>query len=272
MKITEKCPLGKINGIEINTARLCNKGNYTQLSQFSPSYVVMHYTGNKADSAINNATYYSRESGIGASAHLFVDSKEIYLSVPLNCKAWHVGNNTYVHPACRNSNAVGIEMCTSGDYKIADKTIDNAAYLCAELCKLIGITADKVDTYVLRHYDVTHKLCPRQMSGENNAEWKAFKDKVRAILGGGRTAPAKPAAYSITMPELKTGSQGAEVKTLQRLLRMRGWKGADGEKLYIDGDFGTNTECAVKKFQAKKGMSPASGTVDAWTWNKLLKS
>ena len=30
----------------------------------------------------------------------------------------------------------------------------------AYLCKMIGIKASEVDTYVLRHYDVTGKTCP----------------------------------------------------------------------------------------------------------------
>ena len=267
MKVTKANPLGKINGITINETRLCNKGNYTAQSELDAKYIVMHYTGNKADSAINNATYYNREGNIGASAHLFVDSKEIWLSVPLNCKAWHIGNNTYIHPSCRNSNAIGIEMCTSGDYKIADKTIENAAHLCAELCKLIGITADKVDTYVLRHYDITHKVCPRQMSGENNAEWEAFKAKVKAVL-----APPKPTKYTaIEMPSLTLGMKCPEVKTLRRLLRQLEYVGADGKLLTIKDVYDEETKAAVIRYQRNRGAKNPTGDVMEWTWNKLLR-
>ena len=65
---------------------------------------------------------------------------------------------------------------------MSEKTINNTAYLCAELCKYIGITADTVDIFVLRHYDVWDKQCPAQWATENSAGWTTFKEKVKAIL------------------------------------------------------------------------------------------
>lgn len=73
-------------------------------------------------------------------------------------------------------------MCCSGNSIVSEKTINNTAHLCAELCKYIGITADTVDTFVLRHYDVWDKQCPAQWATENSAGWTAFKEKVKAIL------------------------------------------------------------------------------------------
>ena len=72
---------------------------------------------------------------------------------------------------------------------------------------------------------------------------------------------------NITMSVLKKGVKGNQVKTLQRLLVAFGFNvGSSG----IDGDFGTSTDTAVKKFQAKYKLS-ADGIVGANTWNKLLK-
>ena len=73
-------------------------------------------------------------------------------------------------------------MCCSGSSIVSEKTINNTAYLCAELCKYIGITADTVDIFVLRHYDVWDKQCPAQWATENSAGWTTFKEKVKAIL------------------------------------------------------------------------------------------
>ena len=73
-------------------------------------------------------------------------------------------------------------MCCSGNSIVSEKTINNTAHLCAELCKYIGITADTVDTFVLRHYDVWDKQCPAQWATENSAGWTTFKEKVKAIL------------------------------------------------------------------------------------------
>lgn len=77
--------------------------------------------------------------------------------------------------------------CTAGNYRISDRTKENAAYLCAFLCKMLGIGASGVDSYVLRHYDVTGKNCPAQMVS-NPTEWQEFKNKVKGILGGSASA------------------------------------------------------------------------------------
>ena len=81
--------------------------------------------------------------------------------------AWAVGGTkVYKHTECRNINSISIEMCCSGNSIVSEQTINNTAYLCAELCKYIGITADTVDTFVLRHYDVWDKQCPAQWATE----------------------------------------------------------------------------------------------------------
>ena len=171
----------KINGININSSLKCHSSNYENLGNRTIKYIVMHYTGNSKDTAKANANYFTGRNR-QASAHFFVDNDSIYQSVELRDKAWHCGGYQYFHKECRNTNSIGIEMCcTAGNYKISDKTIKNSAYLCAYLCKEFGISADNVDKYVLRHYDVTHKKCPAQMVN-NSSEWKDFKTQVKEIL------------------------------------------------------------------------------------------
>lgn len=174
-----------INGIAIDTSKPTNSGNYNKCDSRAISYIVMHYTGNSKDLAVNNAKYF-QTAGRQASAHFFVDDTTIYQTVELRNKAWHCGTSgTYYHAECRNANSIGIEMCcTAGNYKISAKTKENAAALCACLCKKLGITAAGVEKYVVRHYDVTHKQCPAEMAGASNAEWAAFLAKVKAYLSG----------------------------------------------------------------------------------------
>lgn len=195
----------KINGILVNSSIKCHKVNYNNCASRKVEYIVIHYTGNSKDNAKNNANYFSTGSR-KASAHFFVDDANIYQSVELRDVAWHCGTSgTYYHKACRNSNAFGIELCcTAGNYKVSQKTIENGAYLCANLCKRLGITADQVDTYVLRHYDVTHKSCPAQMAGSSNKEWEAFKKSVKNILTTGTTSNTVATSYlvKITANEL----------------------------------------------------------------------
>lgn len=175
----------KINGINVNGSIKASSKNYNSRTSRSVGYIVMHYTGNPKDTARANCNYFASGSR-SASAHFFVDDSSIYQSVALKNIAWHCGGKQYFHSACRNSNAFGIEMCcTAGNYKISDKTITNSAHLCAYLCELLGIGADEVDKYVLRHYDITHKKCPAQMANyENDADWENFKKQVKSILGG----------------------------------------------------------------------------------------
>ena len=182
MTISESFPIKEFNGIKVNTSILSSSKNYYSYSSRNVKYIVMHYTGNSSDTAKANVTYFNTGSR-SASAHYFVDENNCYQSVALNNAAWAVGGTSvYKHSECRNSNSISIEMCCSGNYTVSDKTINNAAYLCAALCRYLGISANQVDTYVIRHYDVWTKSCPAQWASVNNAGFIAFKDKVRAIL------------------------------------------------------------------------------------------
>lgn len=175
-------PLTQFNGININTSILSSSANYYSYGSRDVKYVVIHYTGNSSDTAKANANYFSGGSR-SASAHYFVDENSCYQSVALNNAAWAVGGTpVYKHADCRNKNSISIEMCCSGNYTVSEQTISNTAYLCAELCKYIGITADTVDTFVLRHYDVWDKQCPAQWATNNSEGWIAFKEKVKAVL------------------------------------------------------------------------------------------
>jgi hypothetical protein len=59
------------------------------------------------------------------------------------------------------------------------------------------------------------------------------------------------------MKTLKKGDKGKEVEDVQRYLKIK-----------VDGDFGTKTEDAVKKFQKEEGLT-ADGVVGAKTWNAM---
>ena len=75
---------------------------------------------------------------------------------------------------------------------------------------------------------------------------------------------------SIDLAVLKKGSKGAEVKTLQRLLKALGYKGKDNKVLAVDGDFGSNTDYALRSYQKYKGLS-VDGICGKNSWSALLK-
>ena len=69
---------------------------------------------------------------------------------------------------------------------------------------------------------------------------------------------------SVNLPVLKNGSSGAHVKALQMLLNCNGYSCGS-----VDGDFGPNTENAVKAFQKAKNLSQ-DGAVGQNTWTAIL--
>lgn len=72
--------------------------------------------------------------------------------------------------------------------------------------------------------------------------------------------------YMFEVSNLVKGSEGADVKLLQRLLVGHGY-----DPNGIDGDFGNGTEKAVIKFQEDKGIKVNyPGTVGSKTWSKLI--
>jgi len=136
-------------------------------------FLVFHYVGAVSTAKAN--TDYFKSVNRQASAHYFVDDSSIWQCVEDKDIAWHCGTSgAYKHPACRNKNSIGIEMCckkdASGKLYISEATIQNAAELGRHIMAKYNIPLDRV----LRHYDVTGKNCPAPMV-ENPAAWEAFK-------------------------------------------------------------------------------------------------
>lgn len=72
----------------------------------------------------------------------------------------------------------------------------------------------------------------------------------------------------IVLDDLQKGSEGALVETVQALLIFK--YGISCGSYGMDGDFGSATEKAVKKFQKLNGFAD-NGVVNYETWTKLLK-
>jgi N-acetylmuramoyl-L-alanine amidase CwlA len=165
--------------------KLNTKFNYTTpKSPRKIEYIVIHYTASNGASAAAEAKYFLSD-GRGASAHYFVGfDGEIFQSVEDKDIAWHCGAKVYRHPKCRNTNSIGIEMCckTKGDatrpdnnwYFIED-TVKATIELTKELMSRYEIPAENV----IRHYDVTGKVCPAPYVYNNGAfTWGDFKSKL----------------------------------------------------------------------------------------------
>lgn len=148
-------------------------------------YIVIHYTG-ALGSAQVNCDYFAGGNR-NASAHYFVGHDgEIWQSVEDKDIAWHCGAKSYKHAECRNKNSIGIEMCarkkdtasmaaTDTDWYFEDATVEAAAELTRYLMDKYNVPAENV----LRHYDVTGKVCPNPYVYNTMAHtWEEFKQMI----------------------------------------------------------------------------------------------
>lgn len=148
--------------------------NRNVMSNKVNKYIVIHYVG-AASTAYNNVCYFKDEYR-GASAHYFVDDKSIWQCVLEKDSAWHCGTKGKYYNNARNNNSIGIEMCcykNNGKLDISEATINNTIELVKDLMKRYNIPVENV----VRHYDVTRKVCPAPFV-ENVSRWNDFKNRL----------------------------------------------------------------------------------------------
>lgn len=164
--------------------KLAKKISYSQTkrSRKNVKYIVIHYTGNKGDTAKNNAVYFANSNTREAGAHFFVDRKgEIWRSIPMNRTAWAVGGfytnkdgaGVYYNK-CTNANSVSIELCDVADKDPSQAQIDAVEWLIKNYIRKYCPNAKTI----IRHWDVNGKTCPARMVGTDNKKWTNFKKEI----------------------------------------------------------------------------------------------
>lgn len=168
----------------LNIIKMISKYNFYVGNISRIKYIVIHYAGCVAPA--KNFCNNCMKGNIGKSAHYFIDyNGDIYQSVEDKNSAWHCGSKTgYKHKECRNSNSIGIELCcrTTGNPNKADSnwyfedaTVKAAIALVKELMAKYNIPVD----HVIRHYDVTGKICPAPYYYNNGKHtWDQFKTAI----------------------------------------------------------------------------------------------
>lgn len=128
--------------------------------------------------------------------------------------------------------------------------------------------------YIIEHSFHTNKKACSWLSVSANLERlaKAEAKVIAEHFGITQTTTEAEASavatkgVSITLNQLSKGAKGSQVKNLQILLIGKGYScGSAG----ADGDFGTNTDKALKKFQTDNGLD-VDGICGKNTWTKLL--
>lgn len=161
-------------------------------------YIAIHYTAGITSirgSALNTAWYFAGENAQG-SADFIVDDESIVQYNPDigNRYCWAVGGKYNTGGAslfgkATNKNTVSIEICSTNkthrvpyandpSWEFTDAAVNKAVELTLYLMEQYNIPAD----HVVRHYDISGKLCPGIIgwnadSGDESA-WLEFKERL----------------------------------------------------------------------------------------------
>ncbi|MBK0025165.1 peptidoglycan-binding protein [Stenotrophomonas sp. S48] len=104
---------------------------------------------------------------------------------------------------------------------------------------------EKADLVGLARYEQVNRH-PQDYQGKTYEQ--AFGEPLHRPRGG------HAARAAMADGVLVQGERGAEVQALQQKLAQAGYTGKDGKALNPDGDFGGNTEHAVRQFQKAHGL------------------
>lgn len=132
--------------------------------------IVIHYVGNPATTAQNNRDYFDKPSTTVSSHFVVGLDGEIIQCVPLYEKS-AASNN-------RNKDTISIEVCHSDESgEFSQETYDSVIKLTAWLCNEFSLD----ETQVIRHYDITGKICPKYYV-EHEDEWELMKTDIKEKL------------------------------------------------------------------------------------------
>lgn len=146
--------------------------------------VACHYVGNPGTSAQANRDYFESlriTRATKASCHYIIGlSGEIIQLIPEEEVSWCTNQ--------ANSYTISIEAChPDATGKFTDATYQSYVALAADICKRWGL--DPQAGGLIRHHDVTGKICPKYWVEHPDA-WEQFKEDVAETM-----APLKSGWY-----------------------------------------------------------------------------
>ena len=229
-------------------------------------YIVVHYLG------VVGENFELWDNGYGATFTIAWNGN-VYWTADYTAVTWQCGGGrqgsggSEFFGKCTNFNSVSIENCvkrTDGRYEgddndnkwfFTEQTQESLVWAVSKMMDDLGIPIERV----IRHYDVTGKICPNPYVKNNglngNWTWQQFKKNLAQYRKDGTIAIPQgkgdsddPAITSIT---LKKGDRGEPVAEMQRMLIACGYScGSYG----ADGVFGSSTEKTLKAFQKASGL------------------
>lgn len=196
------------------------------LKNLGVKFLVAHDVGNPNTTARQNVNYFkSSANEMSASAHVFIDDKDIIECIPLDEKAWHVwysvptDNNKYGFDA--NDCAIGIELCYFPQDKVrTEKAYDNYVKYIADLCKMYKLNPL---THVSGHFqlDPARKTDPMNAFKVIGKTYDVFLLDVAKLTGIQTIQPLTRATIGDNSPNIERIQQiltkgGYVIKPLQK--------------------------------------------------------
>lgn len=243
-------------------------------SKSDKKYIVVHFLG------VVGQNYDLWDNGYGATFTIAWNG-DVYYTADYTAVTWQCGGQNQgeskdgngvaphrFHGQCTNYNSVSIETCvkrTDNKYEgddnddkwyFTEESQESLVWAVSKMMDDLNIPIDRV----IRHFDVTGKICPNPYVKNNglngNWTWDEFKANLKQYRKDGTiTVPDRsksPAKGGNTVAiELRQGSRDDEVKTMQTMLIKCGYScGSYG----ADGVFGASTDAALRSFQKAKGL------------------
>lgn len=134
--------------------------------------IAIHYVGNPGTTAQQNHDFFDQPE-TQVSAHFLVGlDGEVIQCLPLDEMSYATND--------RNGDTISIEVChPEADGKFTPETYASLLRLTAWLCDNFDLSRD----HVIRHYDVTGKLCPLYFV-EHPEAWEQFLADLNAYYEG----------------------------------------------------------------------------------------
>lgn len=137
--------------------------------------IVVHYTANPGTDAVANRNYFNnlprinekKEEKTYASSHFVIGLDGAIVQCIPTAEIAYASND-------RNNDTVSIECCHENkNGKFTKETYESLVDLATYLCLKFDLTEEDI----IRHYDITGKICPRYFV-EHPDSWEAFRQQV----------------------------------------------------------------------------------------------
>lgn len=239
--------------------------------------IAVHYVGNAGSTAVANRNFFQNTKTKVSSNYIVGLDGEVICCIPDEEVAWCTNE--------ANSYSVSIETChPKTDGKFNAKTYKSLVELCAHLCEKYKLTSDDL----IRHYDVTKKVCPKCFvakskggtDDENLTAWKKFKSDVKAEMKkSASSSPSAPKAPKFTIGKVYTtthkrglykGCGSVTGRKKVRDLTTDGKKNTTTSLSSADAYFKAGTKITLKEVKASAGGNLWGRCPSGWLciWEK----